>query len=337
MRSPVVPLVFAGLAFLTGAASPPARDAGRAQPPLLPFAVPGAPRPPGFDRPAPKPPKPEPGTLREVLTETPADSLDGPLKHFEVAHGRSLESADAAFTLGQFHYARGEYKQAAEAYARASARYPPDRKAEARYWQGLAALGQGDATQARSVLGEVAEVESPRRAAARYAVAEAWLRAGRIEPALDQLRTLLADRPDEMKSEALERTAELARRLGDDGEAERATRELEKLSPRAVEPVRRPSPPPIATVPVPGPAIRGETGRIAVQIGAFSDLARARALFESARQAGYPRAQLLTQGRGGATLHVVRIGLYPNEGAARAAGEHASRELGVAYRLIRNP
>ena len=337
MRSPLFSLLVAVVTFLAGAASPPARDAGRVPPPLLPFAVPGAPRPPGFDRPAPKPPRPEPGTLREVLADSPADSLDGPLKRFEAAHGRTIEGADAAFTLGQFHYARGEYKQAAEAYARAAARYPPDRKAEARYWQGLAALGQGDATQARAVLGEVAEVESPRRAAARYAVAEAWLRAGRVEPALDQLKTLLADRPDEMRSEALERTAEIARRLGDEGEANRATRELEKLSPRAVEPVRRPSPPPIASVPAPAPAGRGEAGRIAVQIGAFSDLARARSLFESARQAGYPRAQLLTQGRGGATLHVVRIGLYPNEAAARAAGERASRELGVAYRLIRNP
>lgn len=334
MRFRLVPLALFATCLVATAASQPARDSRP-----LPFALPGAPQPPGFGRPAPKPPRPEPGTLREVLVTTPAESLDRALKHFEVAHGRSLESAEAAFTLGQFHYARGEYRQAAEAYARAAARYPPDRKSEARYWQGLAALGQGDATQARAVLTEVAEVESPRRAAARYAVAEAWLRAGRVEPALDQLKALLDDRPDEMRSEALERTAELARRLGNEGEAERATRELEKLSPRAVEPVRKPSPPPVAAPPAPPPgaASRGEVVRIAVQIGAFSDLARARALLESAKQSGFPRARMQTQGRGEATLHLVWIGLYPNEEAARAAGEHASRELGVAYRLIRNP
>lgn len=335
MRVRVVFLALLVLSVLatTAASQPPGRDSGRARMPALPFAVPGAPKPPGFGRPAPLP-KPAPGSLRELLAVTPADSLDGPLKHFESAHGRSVEGADAAFTLGQFHYARGEYKQAAEAFARASARYSPDRKPEARYWQGLSALGLGDPMQARAVLAEVAQTESPRRAAARYALAEAWLRAGRAEPARDELKALLDDRPDEMKSEALERTAELSRRLGDEAEATRATRELEKLNPRAVEPVRKPSPPPVAVAP--SPAL-GEAGRIAVQVGAFSDLARARSLLESAKQSGFPRARLLTQGRGDATLHLVWIGLFPNEEAARTAGERASRELGVAYRLIRNP
>jgi cell division septation protein DedD len=194
--------------------------------------------------------------------------------------------------------------------------------------------------QARAVLAGVAEASSPRQSAARFAVAEAWLRAGKPEQARDQLRALLDDQPGEMESEALERTVEISRRLGDEGEAARATRELEKLSPRTVEPVRRPSPPPVAITPLPGPArapARGESGRIAVQIGAFSDMARARALLESARRSGFPRARMETQGRGGATLHLVRIGSYPDEAAARAAGERASRELGVAYRLIRNP
>jgi len=324
--------LLAGAATAWAAAQPAARRNETAA--ALPFAVPGAPRPPAFGRVASRP-RTAPQTLRDVLALPPTDSLDGPLRRFEIEHGRTMEGADAGFALGQFHYARGEYRQAGDAFARAAARYPPDRKTEARYWQGLSALGEGDAVRARAILEDLGRVDSPRRAAARYALAESWVRAGKPAQAVTELEGLLADRPEDMETPALERVAELSARLGDAAEAERATRELARLNPEAAEPVRRPPPAPAPAVA--SPSARGESGRIAVQIGAFSDVARAAALGESAREQGFPRTQVLTQGRGAATLHLVRIGVFPNETAARAAGERASRELGVAYRLIRNP
>ena len=333
MRLAVALAMTAIVAVAAGSPVPPSPVHEKSRDPSLPFEVPGAPKPPGFGRAAAKA-RPEPATLAELLASVPADSLAAPLRHFEAEHGRTGEGADAAFALGQFHYARGEYRQAADAFGRAAARYAPERKGEARYWQGLAFLGQGDAIQARSVLEDVAEQDSPRRADARFAVAEAWLRAGRPEKSLEVLKALLDDRPDDMRVSALERVAELSERTGDADGAQRATRELERLNPEAVEPVRRPSPPPAP--PIPTPATLRSQARIAVQIGAFSEVARARQLVESAREKGFTRAEILTQGRGDATLHLVRIGAYPTEEAARAAGERASRELGVAYRLIRS-
>jgi len=323
-------LLVAATSLLLAAARPPAHG-GASSAPSLPFALPGAPKPPGFGRPAPRP-HVEPQSLREVLALQPTDSLDGALRRFEVTHGRTTEGADAAFVLGQFHYARGEYRQAGDAFARAAARDAPERKSEARYWQGLAALGEGEAVRARALLEDLAQAESPRRADARYALAEAWVREGKPAQAVTELKALLADRPEDMETPALERLAELSGRLGDRNAAEQATRTLARLNPAAAEPVRRPPP-----VPAAPPPAAGAAARIAVQIGAFSDVERARALLEGARENGFTRAQVLTQGHGEATLYVVRIGAWPNEAAARTAGERASRELGVAYRLIRNP
>lgn len=320
---------------LIAAAKPAGRPNTRPDPeqqPSLPFAFPGAPRPPGFAKPAAKP-RPDPATLPELLAAYPADSLVAPLRRFEADHGRAREGAEAAFTLAQLHYARGEYQQAEEAFARAAARYSPDRKPEARFWQGLSALGAGDAVQARSALEEIAQGGSARRSEARYALAEGWVKAGRPERAMEELKTLLAESPGPLEPQALDRLAGLSERLGDAEEAKRATARLQKLRPDAPEVVRRPQPPaPAVPVAAVEPAVRGN---YAIQIGAFADAERARALLASAKQAGFPRAQLVTQGAGGARLYLVRIGGYPNETGARNAGERASRELGVAYRLIR--
>lgn len=307
------------------AADPPARR--------VPLALPGAPPTPQAAR-AQRPPEPRrPATLRELLASTPADSLAGPLRRFESEHSRTLPGAEAAFTLGQFHYARGEYRQAGDAFARAAARFPPMRKAEARYWQGLSALGTGDAEQARAALEELARGAGVRQAEAQFALAQAWEKAGRPDRAEEELRMLLAGVPGEMTAPALERLAELSRILGKTDAAKKAEEQLRRSRPGSIEAVRR-NPP--APAPPQAEVGRSERGRIAVQIGAFGDPARARELLQRARQAGFAQASAHRQGQGGTELHVVRIGWFPNEVEARRAGERASAELGVAFRLIRN-
>src|SRR5438876_7783896 len=78
--------------------------------------------------------------LETVLQSRPADSLVTPLKLFESRHGHEPAGAEAALLLGKLHYARGEYRQAVEAFARAAARFDPSRKDEARTWLGLSWL-----------------------------------------------------------------------------------------------------------------------------------------------------------------------------------------------------
>src|SRR5205807_2400748 len=78
-------------------------------------------------------------------------SLRVPLRRLE---GRldPARSAEVAMTLGRYHFARGEYRDAVAAFARSSARLEPSRKPDARYWMGLSWLGLGEPAQARATL-----------------------------------------------------------------------------------------------------------------------------------------------------------------------------------------
>src|SRR5947207_755314 len=104
--------------------------------------------------------------LDSLVDHHPADSLVVPLRRFENEAPRPSEGAAAAWLLGQLHYARGEYRPAAEAFSRAAARLDPARKPEARYWAGLAWLALGDPGQARAAFEELSKPGSPRRAEA---------------------------------------------------------------------------------------------------------------------------------------------------------------------------
>jgi len=76
--------------------------------------------------------------LDSLVARTAPDSLAAPLARLEARRSRPGVQAQAALLLGQLYYARGEYRPAADAFARASARFDPSRKDEARYWAGLA-------------------------------------------------------------------------------------------------------------------------------------------------------------------------------------------------------
>jgi tetratricopeptide (TPR) repeat protein len=277
--------------------------------------------------------EPLPQALRTLLGGTPADSLAQPLRRYEAAHARYPEAAEAALLLGQLQYARGEYRRAAETFARAAARLDPARKPEARYWTGLAWLGAGEPDQTRAVLEEVARGGGPRRAAALLAVSQAWELARRPERVAEALEALLVGDPGEAGPAALERLAALAERDGEETRARKARERLLADYPRSIEAAAA-----RLAVFAPAnaqPAAETRPGAVAVVIGSFVDPARARSLATAARAAGFPDARVVSRGEGLAAVHMVRLGIYQRHAEARKAGEQAAQALGTTYELMR--
>jgi len=287
-----------------------------------------------------------PAPLEQLLASRPADSLPGPLARYEASqHGDA--AADAALLLGRLHYARGEYRQAAADFARATPRFDAARRAEARYWAGLAWLGAGEVGQAHAAFDEAARSGSQRRAGALLGVAECWESERRPEKALEALLTLLAADPGEAGPAALEREAALAAQLVRPELARRARERLAEEYPRSMEALRAALAPatravrpaarvaaPVAPVAPPPPALQAP---LTVQIGAFREPTVARGLAERARRAGFSPVRVPVLEDAGAALYAVRVGVYATAGDARSAGERLGRALGVAWRVVPAP
>ncbi len=292
-------------------------------------------------------------SVRQVLESHPADSLLAPLARFE-SQRHGSEAAEAAFLAGQLHYARGEYRQAADAFTRAAARFAPARKDEARYWAGLAWLGSGELTHARSSFEEAARRETPLRPEALLGVALCWEAGGRPERALETLQSLLAADPGEAGPAALERVIALSGPLDRPELARRAREQLARDYPRSLEAARagqvaaagpahtRPAAPRALPAPQPKPARVPPPPAIAqapltVQIGAFREPARARELAERARRAGFTPVRVSSLTEPGGTLCAVRVGVFATAEDARGAGERLAAALGVAWRVVSAP
>jgi tetratricopeptide (TPR) repeat protein len=268
---------------------------------------------------------PLPRSLDSLVRAHPADQLVQPLRRFEAAHGRVREGSEAALELGRLHFARGEYRQAAEAFARAGARLPPDRKHEARYWAGLCGLALKEPNQARAALEEVAQTPSPRRADALLGVAFAWQLARRPERAMQTLEQLLQSDPGEAGPAALELMAALAAQVQQPEVAKRARERLASDYPRSIEAAR------VVSTEIETPAAPRTSERVTVQIGVFTEAARARALAEAARRAGFASTRVVERGEGKEKSHLVRLGVYVSRAEAEKQGKAAARKLGVSY------
>lgn len=273
---------------------------------------------------------PAPGAeLRALLEALPADSLVIPLRQFESAHGRGPEAGEAALLLGKLHFARGEYRTAADACSRAAARLEPSRKPEARYWEGLAWLAVPDPSQARSALEEVDHAGGPRHVAARFALALIWERSGKPERARDLLESVLANDAGESGAPALERLAAIEEALGRPEAAATLRERLLRQCPRSPEAARETA---LPSTPPPSPR-----QMVAIQIGAFLDRARAERLAEAATRAGFPAVQVTRRGSGTAALFSVQIGRYADAAIARPDGERAAAALGVTWQVVPRP
>ena len=281
----------------------------------------------GSERAAAQPATPD---LRTLLASTPAESLIAPLRRLEADRARPAENAEAAMTLGHLHFARGEYREAAAAFARAAARLDPTRKPEARYWAGLSWLGLGEPVQARAALEEVSSVPGPRRIDAMLGIAQAWELARRPERALELLMPLLDTELSESGPAVLERIATLAERASRPEVARSARARLLRDYPRSIEAAS-------ARLSLASATQATGTGAWTVVVGSFVDPARARSLASEAKRAGFPEAQVVVRGEGLAAIHIVRLGTYATSSEARKAGELATRAMGVAFEIVRAP
>ena len=176
-----------------------------------------------------------PSDLLGTLRATPVESLAVALRRFESGAGLPEQGGDAALVLGRLHYARGEYRPAADAFGRAAARLEPGRKPEARYWAGLCWLALGDVPQARSALEEVARSSGAQRPLALLALAQSWELAGKPDRAFDLLGRLLEGNPGEAGPAALARFAALAERFEQPEQAHRARVRLLRDYPSSLE------------------------------------------------------------------------------------------------------
>ena len=294
--------------------------------------------------------------LEQLLGSRPADSLVAPLERLESAR-RGPGAASAALRLGQLRYARGEYRQAAAAFARATAAMPAELRHDPRYWTGLAWLGAGETARAREAFEQAARGPSRVRELALLGLALSWEAERRPERALDGLQALLAADPGEAGPAALEHTRSLALQLGRPEVARRAAERLERDNPRSVEAVRaahapapaaargatpgtaapaRTAPAPVPRrAPPPPPAV--SQGPLTVQIGAFREAGHAQVLAARARRAGFGPVRVSEVRDAAGPLFLVRVGVYATAEDARGAAARLERGLGVACRLVAAP
>ena len=167
----------------------------------------------------------------------PADSLGAALQRLERSDPREV-SAGAAFALGQFRYARGEYRLAAEAFGRAAARLQGYDRADARYRQGLAWLGHAEGGRARAAFEEAASMSDPLKPFAQLGLARALALLGEPDLELATLRQLLQTPGGEAEPAALERYVHACERAHHASEADAARARLLRDWPHSPEAAR---------------------------------------------------------------------------------------------------
>ncbi len=275
-----------------------------------------------------------PALLVAIVLALPALSRSAPSAKgsagpaIEAPVARPLLSADDEFELGLLHYARGEYRQAADAFARAGARLEPGRKPAARYWTGLSWLGTGDAEQARSAFEDVLSSASSLHPLAALGLAHSWELAHRPERALETLSALTREAAGEAAPAALARLAALSSADGQVDVARKAQERLLRDYPASME---------AAAARLAAGTPPEAAHAVSVQIGAFADASRARSLADVARQSGLAQVSVVERAEAGVHLHIVLLGPFAHEGDARRMAVRAAERLGVAARVVSTP
>lgn len=240
----------------------------------------------------------------------------------------SALSPQDQFDLGQRHYARGEYRQAAENFALAAARLDPAHKPRARYWAGLSWLGADETTQARAAFEDVVDANALEGPLAQLGIALCWEAERRPDRAEETLARMVTSDLGEAGPTVLAHLGALAHARGDADRERRAHERLVREYPASME---------AAEVRIEVARAPFTPGAVWVQIGAFGAPENARTLSEAARHAGLGECTIRRSEDTGQTLTVVLLGPFRSEDEARRVAAQASERLGVAARLARTP
>jgi tetratricopeptide (TPR) repeat protein len=283
------------------------------------------------ERPPAEPPAETPlDPVRGVLSPGPADTLIAALRQLEGGD----HAGEAALRLGELHYARGEYSQARQAFARAQTHLGEPSRSRARLAEARSWLALGQPSRARETVADLATGEGAVADEAALLVAQSHEREGALVRALGLYERLLNPPRPGANPIALGRAAELYRRLGRPERSRQVEQLLLEHYPESMEAVTarmRQS-----GMPVPSDASEKRDGLI-VQIGSFTDAGRARTLASRARQAGFTRAEVVSRGTGAAATHAVQLGIFDTREEAVEAGRRSERLLGVTFTLVSRP
>ena len=264
---------------------------------------------------------------RLVPLTMPADSLPRLLAELEQHPRPGMTADEAAFLLGELHHARGEYRQAADAFTRAAGRRSGAARGEARYFAAVSLLGAGQVNAAREAFGAAIHDAPARASLAQLGIGQSFEMEHRPDKAFAAYQQAATGDAGEAGPAALERVAALGALLHHENDARHARIQLARQYPASLEAAR------LAASPAPASATA--SGMVTVRIGVFTERMRALALVEAARKQGFADADATeragTEGR--ATLWIVRLGRFANADAARIAGEKAERVLGVAWQV----
>jgi tetratricopeptide (TPR) repeat protein len=270
-------------------------------------------------------------SLEDVITQVPADSLAPVLRRTEQRAESAEKAGEAAMMLGRLHYARGEYRMAADAFARAAARLDPSLKAEAHYWAGTSWLAMRSPNPARAAFEAVVASASPRRTEAMLGIATAWEQSDRPDRAYETLEDLLANDPGEAGPPALERYAVLADRFQRPRVAAAARARLLEQYPESMEATAAALSLEAAT------QAAMAAGALGVLAGRFTTASRAQSLAARAIRVGFADARVIEQGAGPTRSYAVQFGSYATEAEARTARDRAVRILGVNAHVTGRP
>jgi TolA-binding protein len=256
--------------------------------------------------------------------------LDEYLKNFS----RGTRRRDAALALAKNLYAQGDYREAENRLSIFSPGVERDALGrEGLVWRGLSQLGKGDAAGAYQLLVSAKQdLDGSAEEEAYYlATAEAALRAGKPQGAVEALKVILARHPrGDYAPQALYAMGLSLETMGRGADAAAVFRQVAQRFPDSYEATRARDRGIRVTGTAPGMPIGGG---YAIQVGAFSRRELADALGKDLRLAGVSDVSV-QEGRETPPIYRVRAGAFATRDEARALGERLRRERGFSYNIV---
>jgi TolA-binding protein len=256
--------------------------------------------------------------------------LDEYLKNF--SHG--TRRREAALALAKSRYAQGDYREAENSlsiFSPGVERDPLGR--EGLVWRGLSQMGRGDAAGAYQFLVSARQdLDGSVEEEAYYlATAEAALRSGKPQGAVDALKVILARHPrGDYAPQALYAMGLSLETMGRGADAAAVFRQVAQRFPDSYEATRARD----RGIRISGTALGMPIGGgYAIQVGAFSRRELADALGTDLRLTGVSDVSV-QEGREAPPIYRVRAGAFATRDEARALGERLRRERGFSYTIV---